>query len=72
MKLDSLFITGGVHKDEFKSENKLKLINIIKKYKVKINFNVITFAMWLAHIIQVVLRMRYALVLMEWQSQKLV
>ena len=38
MKLDSLFITGGVHKDEFKSENKLKLINIIKKYKVKINY----------------------------------
>ncbi len=36
MKLDSIFITDGVHRAEFKNENDLK--NLLKKYRVTSNY----------------------------------
>jgi len=36
LKLDSLFITGGVHRSEFKDENDLK--NLLKKHNVNCNY----------------------------------
>ena len=36
MKIDSIFISGGVHREEFKQENELS--NLLKKYKVNSNY----------------------------------
>ena len=36
LKLDSLFISNGVHKDEFNNEK--SLVSLCKKYNVKTNF----------------------------------
>ena len=36
LKLDSVFISKGVHRSEFKSDS--ELINLAEAYKVKINF----------------------------------
>jgi HAD superfamily hydrolase (TIGR01459 family) len=36
MKIDSIFISNGVHRSEFKEENELK--NLSNKYKVKFNY----------------------------------
>ena len=36
LNLDSLFITGGVHRSEYKNENDLN--NLLKKYKVKTKY----------------------------------
>ena len=36
MKLDSIFITDGVHREEFKNEN--DLADLLKKYKVTANY----------------------------------
>ena len=38
MKLDSLFITGGIHKDEFLDLQLLDYDKILDKYKVKTNY----------------------------------
>ena len=38
MKFDSLFITGGVHKDEFLNLSLDNYDEILKKYKVKANY----------------------------------
>ncbi len=36
LHLDSLFITGGVHRSEYKNDNELN--NLLKKHKVKIQY----------------------------------
>ena len=36
LKIDSIFITNGVHRDEFTSDNELK--NLLEKYKVNANY----------------------------------
>ena len=36
LKVDSIFITGGVHRDEFKTNN--ELLKLIEKYKVNANY----------------------------------
>ena len=36
LNIDCIFITGGVHRDEFKDISELD--NLLKKYKVKANF----------------------------------
>ena len=36
LKLDSIFISNGVHREEFKNENELK--NLLNKYNVEVNF----------------------------------
>ena len=36
LKLDSIFISNGVHRGEFKNENELK--NLLNKYNVEVNF----------------------------------
>ena len=38
MKFDSLFITGGIHKDEFLDLQLLDYDKILDKYKVKTNY----------------------------------
>ena len=36
MKIDSIFISGGVHRSEFIKENELRALSI--RYKVKFNY----------------------------------
>ena len=36
LKIDSIFISNGVHRKEFKNENELD--DLLKKYKVKTNY----------------------------------
>ena len=38
MKFDSLFITGGVHKDEFLNLSPDKYDKILEKYKTKADY----------------------------------
>ena len=38
MKFDSLFITQGIHKEEFNETSKKNYDKILEKYKVKTNY----------------------------------
>ena len=38
MKFDSLFITGGIHKDEFANIPYSDYDKVLKKYKTKTNY----------------------------------